>query len=392
MALKLASTQQTRHKQIESAVSGIMQKESNLDEIRTRISKAMTDRTSTWLAAGINDGFTNHYQAQQVPEDFTVIAADGSHIDVDRNYSTHCFLINTGMVRLSYGKESGAQLTSSPSLYFEDADFVLTAADGTRRSEVIQGPLLGAKRSVEECRSLAQAAAGTQGKQPLICLLDGSLVLWGLNASNYPDFVVDTLVRRDLMRCFSEFKSCGKTRPLALAAYISFPRNTEVINAIRLAVCPFPTVDCDRNCPPSSNNRPCDSVAGLLDRDIFNRILQPGERSATFSSLSRIVTECYSPHPICFFYMKADDEIARVELPEWVATEPILLSLAHAIILDQCRRGCGYPVSLSEAHEQAVVSGHDRDEFWNLVERALSERRMELHTSIKSQSKRTRWI
>ena len=69
-----------------------------------------------------------------------------------------------------------------------------------------------------------------------------------------------------------------------------------------------------------------------------------------------------------------------------------LVDLTHALMLDQCRRGQGYPVALSEAHEQAVVTGADREEFWGLVEETLEEEKLPSYMSIKSRSKRTRWI
>jgi hypothetical protein len=47
---------------------------------------------------------------------------------------------------------------------------------------------------------------------------------------------------------------------------------------------------------------------------------------------------------------------------------------------------------LSEAHEQAVVTGADREQFQYLVELALSEKRLSTITSAKSRSKKTRWI
>jgi hypothetical protein len=92
-----------------------------------------------------------------------------------------------------------------------------------------------------------------------------------------------------------------------------------------------------------------------------------------------------------FFYLKGDEEIARVELPRWVE-ERGLVDMLHALVLDQCRRGQGYPVALSEAHEQAVVTGADRQQFQYLVELALSEKRLSTTTSAKSRSKKTRWI
>jgi len=87
-----------------------------------------------------------------------------------------------------------------------------------------------------------------------------------------------------------------------------------------------------------------------------------------------------------------DDEVARIELPRWVALDENLLDLTHSLILDQCLRGQGYPVALSEAHEQAVVTAGDRENFWQLVESVLVSEHLPSLSSAKSQSKRTRWV
>jgi len=50
------------------------------------------------------------------------------------------------------------------------------------------------------------------------------------------------------------------------------------------------------------------------------------------------------------------------------------------------------PLALSEAHEKAVVTGADRENFWQLVESSLVEEHLPSLSSAKSQSKRTRWI
>jgi NurA-like 5'-3' nuclease len=81
-----------------------------------------------------------------------------------------------------------------------------------------------------------------------------------------------------------------------------------------------------------------------------------------------------------------------VEIPEWVAMKRDLVEITHALVLDQCRKGQGYPVVLSEAHEKAVITGADREQFWELVEEFLIEGKMSTYTSTKSRSKRTRWI
>ena len=121
-------------------------------------------------------------------------------------------------------------------------------------------------------------------------------------------------------------------------------------------------------------------------------MLEPGEKSARFISPSKVVGKHYGVHQIYFFYLRVDDEIARVEIPHWVANDDSLLSLTHALVLDQCQRGHGYPVALSEAHEKAVITGADRENFWQLVESSLVDEHLPSLSSAKSFSKRTRWV
>ena len=161
-------------------------------------------------------------------------------------------------------------------------------------------------------------------------------------------------------------------------------------NALRVALCPHDVVDTDR-CT-DCKTRDCEKIAGIQDRDLFDGLLKPGERSSLFLNQSSVVREHYGPHQIYFFYLKTGEEIARVEFPQWVAANPPLLELAHSLVLDQCQRGQGYPLALSEAHEQAVVTGADRENFWQLVESSLIEEHLPASASAKSQSKRTRWV
>ena len=64
-----------------------------------------------------------------------------------------------------------------------------------------------------------------------------------------------------------------------------------------------------------------------------------------------------------FYYLHGGMAIARVGVPDWLADDPELLALSHAMLVKQCELGLGYPVAISEAHERAVISGHDREEF-----------------------------
>lgn len=345
---------------------------------------------TTWLPAGIVDALDNTYPVPTCSSDFTVIATDGSHIDVDRHRPLRCCLINIGEVILQYGANPKAYLGSKPTLYSRREELEFTDSSGAQRQE-IEGAILAARRMVLEVAALVPLAQDAGG--PTVGLLDGSLILWGLAGRATPDFVRRALLDEDLLKSLDWFKEKSVERPLAVASYISFPRATDVVDALRIACCPYHPVDCDHHCPGKRfSERPCDSVGGLVDRDLFGRLLKPGERSPVFASLSRIVRDYYRQHEVYFFYLMADEEVARVEISRWVAESKLLLDLVHALVLDQCRRGHGYPLALSEAHEKAVINGADREYFWHFVDKVLSESHLSTRTSAKSGSKRKRWV
>ena len=100
----------------------------------------------------------------------------------------------------------------------------------------------------------------------------------------------------------------------------------------------------------------------------------------------------YGQHGVAFFYLRTEEEIGRVEIPDWVAADEALLALAHSLVVEQCRLGPGYPVALKEAHEQAVVTGADRQYFIELVEAALTDNSLPVYSSEKNISKRFRWL
>jgi len=380
--LKDKRAEQDKH--LQNALETINSPAIDLEDLKKKIKAAKT----TWLVADIVDGLNKCYPLPPLPPDFTVIAADGSHIDVDRHQSTHCYLINIGSVVLTYGSKPDALLSSAPRLYSDDKDLIISSPDG-RREQAVEGNILGAKRSVEECKSLVALAASLPPQNPTLALLDGTLILWGLEA--YPDFVTDALLMNGMLKCLDALKKLSKDRPLALASYISYPRSTDVLNVLRVAVCPNDVPDCDKQCPPPKE-RECAGLNDVRDRDIFINLLGDGERSELFISPSKIVKDYYGDHKVHFFYLRVGDEIARVEIPQWAAENKDLLNLTHSLIFDQCQRGQGYPVALSEAHEQAVVTGADRENFRELVESTLTEEHIPSAASGKSLSKRTRWV
>ena len=112
-------------------------------------------------------------------------------------------------------------------------------------------------------------------------LVDGSLVLWGLSGQGYRPFVRKAIIEEGLLPALDELQELSRQRAVTLAAYVSLPRTTEVVNAIRRSLCPHDLSYCKESC----GNRcyahpPCDTANDFMDRDVFQELLQPGWRSA----------------------------------------------------------------------------------------------------------------
>ena len=76
-------------------------------------------------------------------------------------------------------------------------------------------------------------------------------------------------------------------------------------------------------------------------------------------------------HKVYFCHVNVGTEIARVEVPRWVAEDSELFEQSLSIMLAQVFKGDGYPVALAEAHNQAVVRGGDRSRFFSLLEQQM---------------------
>jgi len=353
-------------------------------ELAARIANART----SWLVGKPLEPLDASHDCPAPPADFSIVATDGSHIDIDRHRTARCYLINTGRVSLTYGTAPGATLTSVPRLYADETDMVIHNPAGGH-DQVIDANLLSIIRSIEEWRALVESAAALPSRNNALALVDGTLIQWGLESRTYPQFVKDVLLTRGFLPCLDALRALNTERHLAVASYISYPGGTDVVNALRIALCPGDIIN-DEACAKCTT-RECEQVDGLRDRHIFAEVLAPGERSGLFASASSIL-EQYGEHRVCFFYINAGEEIGRVEVPQWVAENRDLLALAQALIYDQCRRGQGYPVALAEAHEQAVITTTDRENFWQMVESAMTEQHISRPGSAKSRSKRTRWL
>ena len=174
---------------------------------------------------------------------------------------------------------------------------------------------------------------------------------------------------------------------MAVAAYTPRPRTTEPAGAVRLMLCGQGDADC---------NRLCNAAADFDDRELFELVLEPGHRSPFYRSshlAARFALGLATGQKwIHFYYVNGSTEIARVEVPDWLAQEPELLALIHTMLVQQCQLSLGYPVAISEAHEQAVITRHDREKFRRMTLMLLEQRGLPTPESAEAFSKRRPWV
>ena len=377
----------------EERLTALLNAASGID-LDTAAKRTSDTKQRPYLAAGVEESLLGVYPPPEPPPDWVVAGVDGSHIDVDRHLPVPCYLLNFGGCVLTYGSNPGATLFSQPHLATAPEELYLSDPKNSNSEEMVSGALLGLARTVKELETLANTVEQCQPGLPVLGLVDGSLVLWGLSGQAFRPFVSDAIIGDGLLPAMKRMETLAETRPAALAAYVSYPRSTEVVNAVRCSLCPYDLTVCAQSCNNRrSTQQSCAKANDFLDRDLFQRLLDPGWRSPVYKTNSSVSRDSYDEsNKVYFFYLNAGQEIGRVEVPKWVAKNEVLLSLTHGLVWDQCQRGQGYPVAISESHEQAVVSAGDRRVFRCLLTDSLERQGLSAATSQKDRSKRSPWV
>jgi hypothetical protein len=141
------------------------------------------------------------------------------------------------------------------------------------------------------------------------------------------------------------------------------------------------------------SNKDDNLYPGLTDSDVFLSLLPPKHRSAIFQ-LHLPIGDSPGGHKraIYFCYLKtgSGDQIARIEVPEWVAKDPSLMEIVHSGILMECQATNGYPYSLIRAHELAVVTERERHALDHWITTICLEHGLSIQPSQKAATKR--WL
>ena len=260
---------------------------------------------------------------------YQVLAIDGSQIYPDRHEGMNFAVLNVGGVFFDYADKSTVDFFSEPYVY--DVQF--------RENHEISVDNIDAYRQELEYHKALKMARHYCDKKPIV-LFDGSLIFWQL--MDKPRLKKHYFERYSLL-----LQELYKSKIL-FASYVSLPKSRELVNIIHVAL----------------NKQGVEhSLKRVVDADIMNQFLAPYQRSILFKNQATIVEDYPDAIRPYFFYCNVGEEIARIEIPQWIAQDIQLLELIEKIVINQCKKGGGYPVSLAEAHEVAVVRQSDRQLF-----------------------------
>ncbi len=331
------------------------------------------------------------------PALYTALATDGSEIDPDRHGAGGTYyVINIGRAKIPYGQpERDVELRSTSRLAYTDEDLFIIDPRDSRRQVPLRDRHLDAQRTVEELGALADMAE-TEAEQhadaPVVALVDGTL-LFSVLEERPRDFLRDYFYRAYAAQ-LDRLRRAG----VALAAYASRTRGIDLVNLFR-GVCggiPATCAWCGAASAAETAAVPARPTAcvlrGLTDAHLLGPGLGAWERSALFRVRSNVHDPHYGAHRVYFFLLDTGAEVARVEVPEWVARDRAKLDRVHAVLADQCAKGSGYPAVLARADDRAVISTLDRTTLSNLVRQELARRGVHARPSAKLGRKQVRTV
>jgi hypothetical protein len=334
------------------------QRAQDIENLRQKVQEVVRKYDQTLRCAmPVQEELNAHFPLPSLPEQVTLIAADGSQIFTDRHAEVEYCLVNTGAIWMRYGS-ADAPVTSIQSqlIYAEQL-------------ERMSDDRLSLQRDMAERLRLLEIAS--QAQTPVITLTDGPLEIWttALEEGRVAgEFKKSLEIYLGVLRKLHELNA-------TTAGYVDKPGADLVVRLLEVARAE------EQDLAEMRTYRP---FRGVTDIELYKGILQPGERSAIFGIQSRSSKPYQGELSLHFFYLNVGrlghPYLARVEIPAWVVEDSSMLNNLHAVLVSQCgmigaRR---YPYLLHRAHETAVVSLEDKEQVTQMIVHELRKRGLDV--------------
>lgn len=331
----------------------LRQNATQIVSLQQKVEEAVARDSGTRCAKPCIENLDTHKAASAGDELCTILAADGSQLTPNPHEPVLFGLVNVGVFRMPLNAGGIPEELIESELLYGDAlysnggliseDFIALRRD-VREREIMS-------RLVKEERSRGEAA-------PILTLTDGPLEL-------YHEPRNDRQFEPEFNRYLAALDELSLLRVIT-AGYVDRPRADLVVRLLELIV--------SRESTSESGERP---FAGVTDLNLFEYLLKPGERSAVFELQSSSAKSYSGQKALHFFYLNVGrvkkSAFARVEIPAWVANDPVSLDLLQRVLVDQAHTlgSRPYPYPLMRAHEIAVVKLEDRDQLTRRIEQEL---------------------
>jgi hypothetical protein len=345
---------QDKREQAESLLVGYAEE---IDLLRQKVLRVSRDYDLTLRCAlPVAEPLNTHISQGPTPAQASVLAADGSQINLDRHEQVEYCLVNVGGIELKYGSQEPPVTTVNTHLFYDEQLYTTTGK--------ITEATLALMRDVYERDMLAELAQ--DASPPVITLTDGPMELWGVKGGSESA----TSFQQYLEKYLESLKKLSELG-VATAGYVDKPGANLVTRTLEVAgIAEADLAEVKKTHP----------FRGVSDIDLYKDILASGERSAVFAIQSHSARNYKDGLALHFFYLNvgkpANPWLARVEIPAWVLGHPEMLDNLHAVLVDQCRvlGGRAFPYVLHRAHETAVVSQQEKGQVTQMIISELRKR------------------
>jgi hypothetical protein len=308
------------------------------------------------------------------PAQATIIATDGSQIIPDRHAPYLYSLINIGVVVYFHGRGLPPEQFTHPALDYPEK----SQAEAEEFAD--RGAIVNLRRDKAEIEVLARTAWSYREEvRPLLAILDQRLLYWPVVGDSDND---GKRVLESWRQSMTNIRALGGL----LAGYIDRPGKRSILTLLDTFDIHSPSFD-------KEVLQGGDAWGGLTDASLFRRILEPGQRSKVFIDISHHNNEFRADDPgneVCFFYLNPGQrgrQIARVDIPRFVAEDDAAVSAVHSLIYDQCNILGGYPYIITRADEQAVVTFRDKEHLDTMIGNKMQQYDMTAGITAKQSTK-----
>jgi hypothetical protein len=327
---------------------------SQVDKLRAGIHQVANQVKRLWCACPTDEPLMTHRPCPDLPQNYTIMAADGSQIQPSRHKALPYCVVNVGVITAHMGSSEAPETNMHSRL----VDYIDLFEDGMLANE----DLVSLWRDHAERLALLDHAANLGS--PVIALTDGLLGLYmGSRTNNETPLLANQI--------YAAYKALAE-QGVMCAGYIDKPGSDLLGRMFSLLALP-------ENERPSYDSK-LRYFKGIPDAALLKNVLaEPGERSAIFEVISTQDRKSENDLAIHFFYLnlgaKGAPYLVKVEIPGWMVCFEDRINLLHAAILRETRvlDPHPYPYILHRAHELAVIHMDEHEEVERLLMEAYSK-------------------